>query len=303
MADLTVIGSGISGLLSAYLFNGNVEVLDEIRNLEKLNSKASLWTIIPPLCGNYAKQCEEAISFYESLGSKYNIFYKKTITLTDKELNNALVSEEETNELEPYLKINCSLRKIENSFFIEGDDLISRLVSEFHVKMGTKVVKLEVDNDEVKYVLTGKGEKIKVDRLLITAGYWSQDLVPLKLSPLKGHLIIVKTNYNLNNIIFYRGKIIVKGKKGLFIDGDSIKSSSREIDYDTVKENITIASQLFSFSTSDLKIRVGVRSVSENSDPIVKKIYKNAVVITGFRFGFALAPYLVREALKIIEGV
>ena len=303
MADITIIGAGIVGLLAAKLFKGKAEIFEEKTKIEQLNSNASLWTIIPPLCGNYLNECEEAISFYEDLGKKYNVYHKRTYTLTDKELGGTEVSESEIRELEPNLRITTKLRKIEKTMFIEGEELIAKIASELDIHFGKKIAKLGASNNEVKYIETDSGERINVERLIIAAGYWTNNLVPLDLSPFKGHLVIAKSPYDLTGIIFYKGKIVVKGKENVYINADSEKDSSLSINYDIVKDHITVTSQIFPISTSNIKIRVGIRSVSGDGEPIIKQIYKNAVVITGYRFGFALAPYMVNRALKIIEGV
>ena len=303
MADITIIGAGITGLLAAKLFKGKAEIFEEKQKINQVNSSASLWTIIPPLCGNYFNECEEAINFYENLGTEYNIYYKKTYTLTDKELSKTEISESEIDKLEPNLRIDSKLRKIEKTMFIEGDELISKLASELNIHLGKKITRLGVSNNEVKYIETESGEKINVERLIITAGYWTENLIPLNLSPFKGHLVITKTPYDLSGIIFYKGKIIVKGKENVYINGDSIKDPSLAINYDVVKDHVAVTSQILPIVTSDIKIRVGIRSVSNDGEPIIKQVYKNAVVITGYRFGFALAPYMVSKALKIIEGV
>ena len=303
MADLTIIGAGITGLLTAKLFKGKAEIFEEKLKINQVNSNASLWTIIPPLCGNYLNECEEAISFYENLGNEYGIYYKKTYTLTDKELGGTEISEDKVRELEPDIRINSKLRKIEKTMFIEGEELIEKLASEVKINYGKRIIKMEVSNNEVKYIETESGERINVERLIIATGYWTNELIPLNLSPFKGHLVITKSPYKLSGIIFYKGKIIVKGKENVYINGDSISDSSLVINYDIVKDHIAVTSQILPISTSDLKIRVGIRSVSSDGEPIVKQIYKNAVVITGYRFGFALAPYMVNKALKMIEGV
>jgi len=303
MADITIIGAGITGLLAAKMFKGEAEIFEEKSTINQVNSNASLWTIIPPLCGNHFNECEDAISFYEKLGTEYNIYYKKTFTLTDKELNNNEISESIVHELEPSIRLDSKLRKIEKTMFIEGDELIRKLASELNIHFSKKITRLGVFNNEVKYIETESGEKINVERLIIAAGYWTENLVSLNLSPFKGHLVITKSPYDLSGIIFYKGKIIVKGKENVYINGDSLKDSSSAINYDIVKDHIAVTSQIFPIKTSDIKIRVGIRSVSSDGEPIVRQIYKNAVVIAGYRFGFALAPYMVSKALKIIEGV
>ncbi|BAB67226.1 MULTISPECIES: NAD(P)/FAD-dependent oxidoreductase [Sulfurisphaera] len=300
MADLTIIGSGITGLLISKLFNGESEIYEDVRGIEKLNSNASLWTIIPPLCGKYKQICENSINFYEEMGNKYNIFHKRVYTLTDKELSNNVISEDELANLEPNLRINSTLRKIENSFFIEGEELIKKLALESNIKFGKKVVAIDVKNDEIKYIKLSSGEKIAIKRLIIAGGYGIKELYPIDLIPYKGHLVITKSPYSLTGIIHYKGKIMVKGENNLYINGDSINDSSLSFDYEIIKDHIYTLSQIFPLDI-DLKIRVGIRSVSSDGEPIVKKIYKNAVIVTGFRFGFALAPYLAKEALRIIE--
>ncbi|BFH72520.1 FAD-dependent oxidoreductase [Sulfurisphaera javensis] len=302
MADLTIIGSGITGLLISSLYKGNSEIYEEVKNIENLNSNASLWTIIPPLCGKYMEECLDSIKFYEDISKRYGVYSKITYTLTDQKLNGTLLSEDELHELEPNIRLNGEIRKIENSFFIEGEELIKKLVSTNNVFLGKKVISLEVENEEVKYIRFSSNERVSVERLIIAGGYWINELYPINLNPFKGHLIVTSTNYSLNGIIHYKGKIIVKGENNLYINGDSNKDASLEINYNIVRDHLNIVSRIIPIS-KNVKIRVGIRSVSNDGEPIIKKVFKNTIIVSGFRFGFALAPFLAREALKIIEGM
>lgn len=301
MVDLTIIGSGITSLLIARDFKGSYEIFEKEKYIEKLNSSASLWSIIPPLCGEYKQQCEDTISFYEKLGTELNIFNKRTYIITDKDIGGKEISEKELRELEPDLRLKGNLKKIENGFFIEGDELIKKMISNSRVNLGNKIAKLEVKDNEVKSIVNEKGEKYPVERLVIASGYWSKEFYPsLSVQPYKGHLIITTTSYRLNGILFYKGKIVVKGKEKLYINGDAINDPSLHINYDIVKDHLTAVSEILPLS-DNIEIRVGIRSVSNDNKPILQQIYKNAVVVTGFRFGFALAPYLAEEVIKMIS--
>ena len=52
MVELIIIGSGITGLLVKEKIPDSV-IYEKEKRIEKLNSMASLWTIIPPLCGQF----------------------------------------------------------------------------------------------------------------------------------------------------------------------------------------------------------------------------------------------------------
>lgn len=302
MADLTIIGAGITGLLISELFKGKSEIYDKENNISKLNSSASLWTIIPPLCGNYTEHCKNSINFYQTIGTRYKIFYKKTYTLTDQQSYGKELSEKELAEIEPNITLDSKMRLIEDSLFIEGDELLQKLVSNNNVSLGKKVISIEVENEEAKYIKFENGERKKVERLVLANGVWINDLYHLNLQPFKGHLIITKSSFVLNGIIHYKGKIFVKGKENLYINGDSRIDFTHQINYNSVKENIEIVSKIFNFD-KNIKIRVGFRSVSENGNPIIKKIYKNVIAVSGFRFGFALAPFMAEEVIKLLNGM
>jgi hypothetical protein len=73
MARLVILGSGIVGLIASYLYPDSVIVETEPNSL---NSRASLYSVMPPLCGELKALCrssgEDLIKIAEELGVRYS---------------------------------------------------------------------------------------------------------------------------------------------------------------------------------------------------------------------------------------
>ena len=295
MVELIIVGSGITGLLVKEKVSDSV-IYEKEKGLERLNSMASLWTIIPPLCGQFINECMNGIEYYKNLAMKYSVYYKEVPVINDKGLG----KEKEINDIEPHLRINTAF-VYENGFFVNGESLIKKMVND-QVKLGIKVNKLVVERDEVKEVILSNGDRKSVNYIVLTTGYLTKELIGnIDYDLIKGHLVKIPLGeFKLRNIIFLKGKIAAADDKYLFINGDAVKDEKHSIDFEVVKDHLNFISATFPINPDNINIRVGFRSVSKDGNPIVIKPYKNAVLITGYRFGFALAPILVDQALKAL---
>ncbi|MFP3225834.1 MAG: FAD-dependent oxidoreductase [Sulfolobaceae archaeon] len=295
MVELIIIGSGITGLLVKEKIPDSV-IYEKEKRIEKLNSMASLWTIIPPLCGQFINECINGIEYYKNLAKKYSVYFKEAQVINDKGLG----KEKEISDIEPYLKINIAF-VYENGLFVNGESLIKKMINE-QVKLGIKVNKLVIEKDEVKEVVLSNGERKSVSYMVLTTGYLTKELIgSINYELIKGHLVKIPLGeFKLRNIIFLKGKIAVADDKCLFINGDALKDEKYNIDFEVVKDHLNFISSTFPINPDSISVRVGFRAVSKDGNPIVIKPYKNAVLITGYRFGFALAPVLVDQALKLL---
>ncbi|ACP34205.1 FAD dependent oxidoreductase [Sulfolobus islandicus L.S.2.15] len=301
MPKLIIVGSGITGLITALKYSGDVIILEKNKIVAN-NSKASLWSIIPPLCSNHREDCEKGMRFYEEICEKYGIYCKKThiLRVSSKKIGGKIVDRKEIRGLEPQLNIE-EAEFFENGLFVEGDELFSILETEFNIKSNSEVTDILVKDNEIKSLLTSKGE-VKGEFYIFATGYLTPKLfskLGIEVNLFKGHLIITKKT-SLNGILIVNDRIAVEGKK-LYLNGDSKQNSSMTIDYDEISKTINEIGRVLKIDTTNLEIRVGFRSVSKDREPIVKKIYSNAILITGYRFGFALAPVLAEKAIQMIK--
>jgi hypothetical protein len=86
----------------------------------------------------------------------------------------------------------------------------------------------------------------------------------------------------------------------MYLNGDSKQDSSMDIDFEEVKKTISTFRELI--NKSNLEIRVGFRSVSENNEPVIIKPFKNLMIVGGYRFGYAIAPYLAEKVKEMLKG-
>lgn len=304
MTKLVIVGSGITGLLTALTYNGDSIILEKEKEVAR-NSKASLWSIFPPLCGNHRSECEEAIKLYEDICSKYGIYCKRAniLRISNNKLGGKIIDRKEIRSLEPQLQID-EAEFFDNGFFVEGDELFSSLSSEFNIELNSEVIDIKVINNEVKTLITNKGE-IKGDFYVLATGYLTSKLITrlgvnLEIIPYKGHLLITR-KVGLNNILIVNDRIAVEGRS-LYLNGDSKLNSSTNIDYDEVSKTISEISKILKIDTTNIEIRVGFRSVSKDGEPIVKRIYSNMILVTGYRFGFAIAPILAKKVVEMMKS-
>ncbi|TRM84650.1 FAD-binding oxidoreductase, partial [Sulfolobus sp. E3] len=125
--------------------------------------------------------------------------------------------------------------------------------------------------------------------------------IDIEILPYKGHLIISNKKIGLNGILIVNDRIAVEGKN-LYLNGDSKLDNSIDVNYEEIYRTINEIGKIIRVDTSALEIRVGFRSVSKDGEPIVRNIFSNAILVTGYRFGFALAPILAHKAIDLIKS-
>jgi len=294
MFDFAIIGGGITGLLAAYYIGGNNIVIDDHSD----NSKASLWSIIPPLCGKFYNECVDAEKYYDELCKNFNIYCKKThvIRYSDNKIGGKEIDKTKLSKIEPNLNLDTA-EYFDNGFFVEGNELIDRLSEKVNLTT-TTVKELKISNNSIKSIITTSGE-ILAKNIILTPGYKSKFLLPdLNVNLYKGHLLILN-KVGLNGILIYKDRIAVEGNN-LYINGDSNNDNTKNINYEEVNRSLQKIGEVLPLDTHRLSIKVGFRTISNNGDPIVKKVFDNAILVTGYKFGFALAPILVSQIKDLL---
>ncbi|ARM75017.1 FAD-dependent oxidoreductase [Acidianus manzaensis] len=293
-----IVGGGITGLFTAMQFDDSI-VIEEKREKYR-NSQASLWSIFPPLCGNHYDECIKAEEEYSKICKEHNIFYKKTHILRHAEnrIGGKLLYKDEIKSIEPEVNLE-EAEYFDNGFFVEGEDLINSLSLGVNLK-NTRVTKINITNNFVESIVLDNNERLKGDFYIITASYLLQNLLQnfITLQPYKGHLILANTKNTLNGILIVNDRIAVQGKK-LYMNGDSTNTQSLDIDYNQISKTINTFKNIIDFSTSNLEIRVGFRSVNSTGEPVLLNPYKNLIIVGGYKFGFALAPILAKKVKEL----
>ncbi len=183
---------------------------------------------------------------------------------------------------------------------MEGDGLINRLASKAKVIEGYG--RPIVDGSSVVGVKVGE-ELIKGEGFLLATGYLSEGALKpfnlqLGLKTLRGHLVVSRP-IGLRNIVILEDRIFVEGEN-LLMDGDATEAVKRTLDFDAVSKTLETFERGFGIEPEVLEVRVGMRTVSTDGKPVVQKVAENAVLVTGYRFGFALAPHMAKEGLRIL---
>ncbi|AWR96536.1 FAD-dependent oxidoreductase [Acidianus sulfidivorans JP7] len=294
-----VVGGGITGLLTSLKFNDSV-IIESKKTYR--NSYASLWSVFPPLCGNHYDECLQAETEYLNFCKDYDIICKKAHILrkAENKIGGKILSREEIKDLEPDINLE-EAEYFDNGLFVEGEDLINKLSSEANIRY-SNVTKINISNDTVSSIALSNGEEIKGDFYIFTASYLLQNLLQnfVTFKPYKGHLIIANTKYNLRGILIVNDRIAISGKR-LYMNGDSTNTSTTDIDYTQISKTINTFKDIIDFDTTNLEIRVGFRSVSENGEPVLLNPYKNLIIVGGYKFGFALAPVLAKKVKELIK--
>ncbi len=298
MYKLAVVGGGVTGLWSAFMGGEDSILIEADKELGK-NSLSSLWTIIPPLCGDLKEGCITSEKDYEDLCFDLGIFCKKVhiLMLNNFSGSGKIIEKSEIKTFEPQLNAERA-EFFENGMFVEGSEFFTRMEDILNVEKGVEVTKINLDGNSVKSLETNKGEII-AEKYVFATGYLTQRLINVDVSLYKGHLIKTR-RVGLNGILIYKGRIAVEGID-LYLNGDSVKTTDPSVNYDVVNETMSIISEVLPATPANLSVHTGFRTVSNSGKPIVERIFDNAVLITGHRFGFALAPFLTRIGMKTLK--
>lgn len=306
MANLIIIGSGITGLLTAYYARKHSRIIKDITILEKeknpsQNSLVSHWAVMPPLCDNFVDLCKQAVEYYKQISDELGI-YSEELPILRYPVKDASkrITREKILELDPSLSNLPEAELLDTGLFVQGDELISELIKDNKILLQTNIVKPNTENNKIISV-ESSDEIIKGDYFVFATGYQTFKLFPsIKLTPLKGHMVITKKS-GLRSILLYKGYLATEGKQ-LYLNGDVEQTDNLSIDFTIVNNIVNSFSEVIqNLDTTNITIKTGLRYLSQDGKPIVEKVYENAVVITGYRFGFAVAPVLVNQALKLLN--
>jgi glycine/D-amino acid oxidase-like deaminating enzyme len=297
MYNLVVIGAGITGVWSAFMKKDDVLLVEKEESIGK-NSLSSLWSIMPPLCGEFQDLCLASEKDYDDVCFNLGVFCKKThiLKLDDFTGKGKLIGKNEVRTFEPQLDVDKA-EMFENGMFVEGSEFFTRMEDVLNVETGTEVLKINYDGNSIKSLETNKGE-ITAKYFIFSTGFLTKKMFHEDISLFKGHLIRTK-KVGLNGILISKNRIAVEGRD-LYLNGDSVNTEDPSVVYDELRETVSIISKFLRIDTSTLSVLTGFRTVTTNGKPLIKKVSSNAVLLTGYKFGFALAPYLAREGIKLL---
>ena len=291
MQRIVVIGGGITGLLVARALGDEVTLLD--RDVPPKNSLASLWNVMPPLCGDLRKECEESAKEYEELAEELGVkaHWKEMIRIPPK--GDKVLTQRETAEIEPNLPYESEI--VGRGLHLDGEDLIRKLSK--NVKRA-RVTSLLFEGNTLTGLRTDEGV-VKGDLYVFAIGNDPEGVLRgLSISSYKGHLV-KSSPLGIRNIVMLEDRLGVEDTYAL-LNGDSYPSSNPSVDREQVERTLEVFRRYMGKPVEPLEIRVGFRAITPES-PLVKRIYDNAILVTGHRFGWALAPVLAKKVKNLVE--
>lgn len=299
MRELVIVGAGITGLLSAFLYEGPVTVVDT--EIEGTNSKNSLWSVVPALCGVLKTQCEKTMEFYLNLCEKFEVpcVTKEVVRIPPK--GGKVLSPREVAELEEKL-VGLEGEYLGKGLFIQGSELMEVLRGEIEGEfLRTRAIRIVREGDRALGIETEMGQ-VRADRLVLAVGYDPLGLLRefgVKVSSYKGHVVKVD-RLGMRTILVLEDRIGVEGPEYALLNGDSMESTDPSVDDAQVERTLATFEKFLKVRPEVREVSVGFRAVSQDGMPLALRVLNNVGVATGFRFGWALAPYLAEQVLKLL---
>ncbi|QKR00413.1 FAD-binding oxidoreductase [Metallosphaera tengchongensis] len=292
MNRLVIFGGGITGLLTARYLQDAIVMDSEGR---PRNSLASLWNVMPGLCGDLEDQCRESMMEYMKLCDELGVEYKELNLLRVPPRGNKVLSPNETRELEP--KLHQESEDLGKVLHVNGEKLLS--------KLSTKVVKaelksVELEKNRVTKAVTDIGE-VQAEQYVFALGYDRMKLLKslVDVKPYKGH--VIKTPpLGMKNVLLLEDRLGVEGFGYTLLNGDSYPSEEEKIDKGQVEKTLEVFSRYLGLKVNPVEVRVGFRAVSGDGKPVITRL-ENAIVVTGYRFGWALAPVLAKKVKSMLR--
>ncbi|MEM0289337.1 MAG: FAD-dependent oxidoreductase [Metallosphaera sp.] len=291
---ILIVGGGITGLLISRYLN-DAQVIDKYG--EPKNSLSSLWNVMPPLCGELKEECDSSANEFVKISEELNVSYSWKIILRTPPKGDKVLTPRETKEVEPLLDSESEI--VGKALHVNGGDLLLKLSK--NVKTAN-VTGIEVNDNQITSLKTNVGE-MRADYYVFSIGRDEGGLFRgrIALDGLKGH-VVVAPPLGMKNVLLIEDRLGVEGEGYSLLNGDSYPSNKWEIDRDQVDRTVTIFSKYLKKVINPIEIRVGFRAVSRGNVPILERIYDNAILVTGYKFGWSIAPWLAKRVKDMMRG-
>jgi glycine oxidase len=173
---------------------------------------------------------------------------------------------------------------------------------------GVNVYRIETTKDQVMHLTTSHGN-LKSDRYILATGAWTQELMPLPISPRKGQMLSVfDPNRSLKTVLFGQDVYIVPRQDGRIIIGATVENVGFTVG-NTAQGIATLLNNAIRLypAISTMTIQAtwwGFRPYPPEEIPILEASpnYKNLILATGhYRNGILLAPATAKVIADLVK--
>ena len=321
MTKCLIIGSGIVGLITAYELKKSgcdVTIIDKQKPGQASMSAAGILFPLEPwenkkymqdLCIAGHNEYNKFFKNFTSLEKEKIGYEKKSILLFGEKLDLARkwykerkdVKSKYTNEM-----LNTLEKSIKQKYekFLQIPDIniinprkFSFFLKNLLLKDGVKFSNEEID--KLDKFLKKKNSNL-YDFIIVSAGTWSNSILDkknIKMKPIKGQLLHIKTNKKLiNNILIYKNYYIVQREDNEIVVGATLEDVGFDTDLTESGKNFLeecLSDLLLErVETSNLEQTFGFRPYADKNEPYVSLDPNNKKIIYNFghyRYGILTA--------------
>jgi glycine oxidase len=174
---------------------------------------------------------------------------------------------------------------------------------------GVSVYNLETDCHRVKHLVTSQGN-LQSDRYILATGAWTQELIPLPVSPRKGQMLAVcDPNRSLKTVLFAEDVYIVPRQDGRIIIGATVEDVGFTVG-NTAQGMANLLNNAIRLYPAIAHMTIqstwwGFRPHVPEEMPIleISPNYHNLILATGhYRNGILLAPVTAIAISDLVKG-
>jgi len=174
---------------------------------------------------------------------------------------------------------------------------------------GVSVYNLETEQNRVKYLATSQGN-LQGDRYILSTGAWTQELMPLPVSPRKGQMLAVcDPDRRLKTVLFAEDVYIVPRQDGRIIIGATVEDVGFTVG-NTAQGMANLLNNAIRLYPAIATMTIqstwwGFRPHAPAEIPIleISRSYNNLILATGhYRNGILLAPVTAKAIAELIKS-
>ncbi len=173
---------------------------------------------------------------------------------------------------------------------------------------GVNVYSIETDRNQVTHLATSHGN-LQSDRYILATGAWTQELMPLPISPRKGQMLsVLDPNRNLKTVLYAEDIYIVPRQDGRIIIGATVEDVGFTLGNTAqgIANLLNNAIRLYP-AIANMLIQStwwGFRPHAPEEIPIIEisSKFNNLLLATGhYRNGILLAPITAKNICDLIK--